>query len=136
MPPGIYGATMSEIEARFTQNERRRALFAGLRRVICILAGCGCPEVFLDGSFITHKAEPDDYDLCYEPAGMHATESLHEFLSSRGSRKADYFGDIFPRMPEPPYSVDYVVEWQKDGRQDDAVKGILRISLRQDDAEE
>ncbi len=40
-------------------------------------------------------------------------------------------------MPEPPYYVDHVRDWQKDGRNEDVIKGILKIDLRvEGDAEE
>ncbi|MBU6454510.1 MAG: hypothetical protein KGS72_22265 [Cyanobacteria bacterium REEB67] len=88
-------------------------------------------------SFITEKEQPGDYDLCYEPTGIKPTEALREFLTNRENRKSEYLGDIFARLPEPPYHVDYVEDWQKDTRQDDdIIKGILKIDLgAEDDAQ-
>lgn len=48
------------------------------------------PEVFLDGSFITQKEQPNDYDLCYEPTGVLATERFGEFLRGRPTNKEFY----------------------------------------------
>jgi len=94
LPPGIHDATMAEVQARFAHNEKRKQLFAGLEEVISILKDCNCPEVFLDGSFITQKEQPNEL--------------------------------------VPPFYVNHVNDWQKDGRNDDVAKGILRIDLRQD----
>jgi hypothetical protein len=130
LPPGVHKASLAEVEHRFAHNATRKALFVGLARVVAILSEAKCPEVHLDGSYITTKEEPDDYDLCFEPTGLKATEELRKFLSNKEGRKTEYLGDIFVRMPEPPYYVDHVTHWQKDGRNDDIIKGILKIELR------
>jgi len=100
------------------------------KKVISILRECNCPEVYLDGSFTTHKEEPGDYDLCYEPKGIVATERFRQFLDEYKKNKEKYLGDIFVHMPEPPYQINLTEFWQTDTRQDDVVKGILRIELR------
>jgi hypothetical protein len=61
------------------------------------------------------------------------TPELHEFFRTRESRKELYMGDIFPRMPQPPFHFDHVTDWQTDTRQDGVVKGIIRIGLRPED---
>jgi hypothetical protein len=137
MPPGIHTVTLAEVEDKFAYNAKRKALFAGLNRVVSILSEANCPEVFLDGSYITTKEKPDDYDLCFEPTGLQRTEGLRALLAAKENRKIEYLGDIFARLPEPPFYLDYVTNWQKDGRNDDVIKGILRIKLRvQDNAQE
>jgi hypothetical protein len=130
LPPGIHVATITEVETRFANNNYRKRLFQGLLRVLEILRDCNCPEVHLNGSYITTKSEPGDYDLCYEPAGMKATEEFKQFLLTRETRKAEHLGDIFPRMPQPPYEMDHVEDWQTDRDRDGEVKGIVRIILR------
>ncbi|MDP3507581.1 MAG: hypothetical protein Q8T09_06290 [Candidatus Melainabacteria bacterium] len=134
LPPGIFEATIEEVEDRFSINFQRKKLFGLLLEVLAIFRNCGCPEVYLDGSYITNKDEPEDYDLCYEPTGINATSEFYEFLKNKDRRKERYGGDIFPRMPEPPYHYDHVVHWQIDGRNDDAAKGILKILLRSETA--
>lgn len=137
MPPGVHTVTLTEVENKFAYNVRRKALSAGLSNVIRILKEANCLEVFLDGSYITTKEEPDDYDLCFEPTDLQPTEELRALLSAKENRKTEYLGDIFARLPEPPYFFDYVTNWQRDGRNDDVIKGILRIELRgQDNAQE
>jgi hypothetical protein len=130
LPPGIHDATLAEVQTRFAYNDKRTKLLNALKRVISILIECKCQEVFLNGSFITNKEEPGDYDLCYEPTGIVATDNLQMFLKTREARKEEYLGDIFVRLPQPPYLADYVEMWQTDTRQDDIPKGIIRIDLR------
>lgn len=130
LPPGIHEATIDEVRNRFSTNAPRNRLFILLLEVLSIFRDCGCPEVYLDGSYVTAKVEPADYDLCYEPTGIKATPNFYEFLTSKDTRKERYGGDIFPRMPVPPFHFDHVEHWQTDGRNNDVAKGILKIKLQ------
>lgn len=44
----------------------RRTLLSGLRRAIDLLRLFGCRRVYLNGSFVTNKEQPGDYDACWE----------------------------------------------------------------------
>lgn len=70
LPPGIYAATLPEIKARFATNSTRDALFAGLKLLAHDLAAAGCKTLYLNGSFITDKQDPKDYDACWETDGV------------------------------------------------------------------
>ncbi len=129
LPPGIHDATIEEVQQRYSYNKKRVTLFTALLEVVEILRGCACPEIHLDGSFITAKEQPGDYDLCYESTGITPTQEFYEFLKNRETRKERYMGDIFARMPQPPYYFDHVQHWQTDSREDDIAKGIIRIRL-------
>ena len=127
LPPGIYIANLPEIEARFAYNPRRIKLFRALKKVVKILAECNCLELFLDGSFITNTAEPNDYDICWEPVGVRPTVKLKEILKNLEHSKKEYLGDIFVRLPQPPFYFDHVIEWQKD--RDGNTKGIIKLPI-------
>jgi hypothetical protein len=99
LPPGIHTATLVEVETKFAYNTKRKELFTGLARVITILREAKCWEIHLDGSYITTKEEPTDYDLCFEPTGLEKTEELFALLSQKEGRKTEYLGDIFARLP-------------------------------------
>jgi len=66
LPPGIHTATLEEVEAVFAKTPRRRTLFDGLRRAMQNLKATGVRRVFIDGSFVTTKANPNDVDGCWE----------------------------------------------------------------------
>ena len=66
LPPGIHTATLDEVEAVFAKTPRRRTLFDGLRRAMQNLKATGVRRVFIDGSFVTTKANPNDVDGCWE----------------------------------------------------------------------
>lgn len=63
LPVGIHWATWQEIESRFGFSERRRQLLLGLRSALRTLRTAGCSKVYIDGSFVTMKHEPGDYDV-------------------------------------------------------------------------
>ena len=66
LPPGIHPATWDEIVERYATNERREQLLDGLRTAIESLHAAGCSRVYLDGSFITDKELPGDFDAYWE----------------------------------------------------------------------
>jgi len=70
LPAGIHESDWAEVVSRFGTNPHRRALLAGMRRAFLSLAEAGCARVYLGGSFVTAKAEPGDWDGCYEAAGV------------------------------------------------------------------
>lgn len=62
LPPGIHKATLEEIEARFGGSAIRKAQRKGLRLALEDLRRAGCSTVYLDGSFVTDKINPRDFD--------------------------------------------------------------------------
>ena len=72
LPPGIHRATWDEIVERYATNERREQLVNGLRAAIESLRTAGCSRVYLDGSFVTDKELPGDFDACWEADGVDA----------------------------------------------------------------
>lgn len=70
LPPGIHPATLLEVETRFATNAHRAKLFDGFRQAVTSLEGAGCRQVYLNGSFVTEKPYPGDFDACWEPAGV------------------------------------------------------------------
>jgi hypothetical protein len=128
LPPGIWTATIGEVEVRYASNIQRQKLFQAFKEVLEILRAANCPEVYLNGSFICKSEEPGDYDMCYEWRGMQPTDEFHTLLKGTpDERKKKHLGDIFIRMSVPPYLEDYVESWQAD--RDHNVKGIIRIEL-------
>lgn len=65
LPPGIYRATITEILAAYLPvNQQRQILNDSLKRVVEELRKLDPSLViFVDGSYVTQKAEPNDVDL-------------------------------------------------------------------------
>lgn len=71
----------------------------GLRAALENLAGAGCGVVYIDGSFVTSKEIPNDYDACWEEDGVDPNALdpvLLTFDPGRVTQKAKYRGELFP----------------------------------------
>lgn len=71
LPPGEHWATLDEIETTFGRNSlQRRALMEGLRMAVKKFETAGVQLIYVDGSFTTSKAAPNDIDGCYSVEGV------------------------------------------------------------------
>ena len=132
LPPGIHNATLEEIEQRFATNEKRRTLFEGFRRSVDALYNAGCAAIFLDGSFITEKPEPGDFDVCWDPGGVDPAKLDPVFLDFRNRRKRQkekYGGEFFPSGKKANGSSVFLDFFQTD-KHTGLTKGIIKVQLR------
>ncbi len=122
---------MGEIEQRFATNDTRRALYEGFRRGVDSLMTAGCKVVFLDGSFVSDKPSPGDFDACWEPTGVDDTKLdpiLLDFSDGRKRQKMKYRGEFLPSGGQADASRTFVEYFQNDKHTGKA-KGIIRILL-------
>jgi hypothetical protein len=102
LPPGVHAASWEEVAARFAHNEGRLRLLQGMERGLAVLRSAGCRRVFLDGSFVTNKEMPGDYDLAWDSTGVDVPLLLRldpvfgVFNHGRAAQKAKYLGEYFP----------------------------------------
>jgi hypothetical protein len=135
LPPGIHSVSWPELEAHCGQNPHRRRLLSGLRRAAQLLKSVGCKMLYVDGSFVTNKNVPSDFDGCWDRRGMDllglqsADPVLLTFANRRAAQKAKYFGELFPAdSMEGASGLTFFNFFQRDkdtGRQ----KGILALDL-------
>ena len=137
LPPGVYQAELHEIETAFATNVRRRDLFAGLVDAAGRLRSAGCRLIYLDGSYVTGKPRPGDFDACWDPTGVDGSKLDPIFLdfdNGRASQKAAFKGEFFPSsMICADVSQTFLEFFQWDrftGRR----KGIISVSLLTDPA--
>lgn len=132
LPAGIHVATLLEVEAYFATNPKRRRQFSGLIAALENLQQAGCRRVFLDGSFVTGKPHPSDFDACWDPTGVNLAQIdpvLLTFNDKRAAQKAKYYGEFFPStVPANPAGAVFVDYFQVD-RFTGAPKGIVSIDL-------
>jgi len=76
LPPGVHPATLAEIEQHHAYNVERYRLFRGLADASVNLQKAGCRFLYLDGSFVTDKPIPGDFDACWDPEGV-SPQKLH-----------------------------------------------------------
>ena len=132
MPPGIHEATLHDIAHRFATNAKRKALFEGLVKGCEALKIAGCSIVYLDGSYITSKPSPLDFDVCWDPVGVDPTKLdpvLLDFSNKRKNQKLKYGGEFFPSSLKADGSNTFFNFFQID-KESGNNKGIIRIQLQ------
>lgn len=133
LPPGTHAATWRELEDRFAFNPWRRRLLAGFREACKILRQAGCRLVYLDGSFVTAKQHPGDFDACWDVRFVdeNALDPVFwEFSDGRAAQKRRFLGEFFPaQLPEGATGRAFV-EFFQVNKSTGAAKGILAIHLR------
>lgn len=98
LPPGIHWASLHEIEVRFGSTPHRAWLFEGVASVAAALRHANCARMYLDGSFVTEKAHPNDFDGCWDATNVNARlldPVLLNFENGRAAQKKKYRGEMF-----------------------------------------
>lgn len=98
LPPGIHEATWQEVVQRYGTSERRNEILAGLLRALRALKAAGCRRVYIDGSFVTSKEVPEDFDGCWDVEGVDFDQLdpvLLVFDDKRAAQKAKFEGEFF-----------------------------------------
>jgi hypothetical protein len=137
LPPGVHVATLAEIKGAFAYNPWRRTLLGGLIDASVLLARAGCRTILLDGSYVSSKALPADYDACWEPQGVDFGKLdpvFKDFNNGRASQKAKFKGEFFPSTMVAADIGRVFVEFFQVDRFTGKPKGILSISIDIDDA--
>lgn len=137
LPPGIHVATITEVEEAFAYNARRRELLSGLIDASVSLALAGCGTVLLDGSFVSAKPVPGDYDACWEPQGMDFAKLdpvFGDFDNGRANQKTKFKGEFFPSTMIAADIGRAFVEFFQVDRFTGKRKGILSIAVGTDAA--
>jgi hypothetical protein len=132
LPEGVHEATWDEVVERFGANERRRELLEGLRQALDSLREAGCHRAYLDGSFVTAKEEPGDFDACWEAAGVDPDlldPVLLTFANRRAAQKERFGGELFPAdAAADPHGTRFLDYFQRDKLTGEP-KGIVALNL-------
>ena len=136
LPHGIHSMTWDEFYDQFSFSPKRKFLLEGLERAIDTLRQCGCTVIYIDGSFVTQKLEPNDYDACWEGdmgivvSNLQVIEPLFlDFSNGRKSQKLKYKGEIFPaEISADSFGTSYLDFFQQISFTDEK-KGIVAIKL-------
>ena len=127
LPDGEHTATLNEVSAVFGRGDQRATLLRGLAKACQALGASGCHRVWLDGSFVTAKVNPGDYDACWDPDGVDPALLDPVLLDwspqGRLTMKAKYLGDLFIAGVEVRTGLPFVDFFRKD--RDGAPKGIV-----------
>ena len=132
LPPGVHEATWGELVARDGSTPHRLALLSGLKAALDALRAAGCRRVSIDGSVVTAKAVPADFDGCWAVNGVDLTRlepELMTFAQRRAAQKRQYGGELFPAdWAADAHGTSFVRFFQRD-RASRRPKGIIAIDL-------
>ena len=132
LPPGVHPATWQEVVARYGLTAHRLALLSGLKAALDALQAAGCQRVYLDGSFVTAKETPADFDGCWEVEGVDLARLnpvLMTFANRREAPKGTFGGEMFPAdWPASAHGTNFLQFFQID-KFTNEFKGILAIDL-------
>lgn len=135
LPPGVHAATLQDVGDTFATNPWRRSLFNGLVDASGRLRSAGCPAILLDGSFVSSKPNPGDYDACWDPTGVDPAMLDPVFAKidpGRAAQKAAFKGEFFPSTMTCLEIGKAFADFFQIDRFTGSKKGILSISLVDD----
>jgi hypothetical protein len=132
LPPGIHWASWKEFEKRFGTNSHRKNLLKGLQQAMRNLQAAGCKALYVNGSFVTSKERPNDFDACwsgFDVDGDLLDPVLLDFSNGRTAQKAKFGGELFPAEWLEGNSGKSFLEFFQHDRKTDKPKGIVGIRL-------
>lgn len=135
LPPGIHQAGLDDVEAAFATNAWRRDLFDGLVDAAERLRSAQCPTIYLDGSYVTGKPKPEDFDACWDPTGVDENKLdpiFLDFTNGRAAQKAAFRGEFFPSSVMSADISETFLEFFQLDRFTGKKKGIISIALLND----
>ena len=135
LPAGIHSADLKSIELRYAYNSSRRRLFGGLLKASVNLSVAGCHQLYLDGSFVTDKPVPEDFDACWDPRGVDRRRLdpvFFDFNDDRAAQKAKYFGEFFPSTTKADVQGRTYIDFFQIEKFTGQSKGIVLINLTTD----
>jgi hypothetical protein len=136
LPPGIHWAVWKEIVTRFGITVHRSRLLAGLRRALPQFKAAKSRSLYLDGSFVTKKKHPNDYDVCYDVVGADPAAldpiflDFADFGLARRKQKLKYYGEFFPAQAGESGTGQTFLEFFQQDKNTGAPKGIVGLDLR------
>jgi hypothetical protein len=135
LPPGVHHATWDELVERFGGTEHRARLLAGLRSALCVLRTAGCRRVYINGSFVTAKEVPGDFDAVWDPAGVDVELLLRlqpafgDFSQRRAAQKSIFRGEFFPSSLTEHGTGSTFLDFFQIDKLSGGSKGIVAVDL-------
>jgi hypothetical protein len=122
LPPGVYEILWLELMERFATNPQRQRIVTGLAAALRKLAIAGCTRVIIGGSFISAKAEPNDFDAYYDNFGLNFDLLDPLFVEDADSQQDVFCGELFPTM-----GYDRFLQTDKEGN----ARGVVALDPRE-----
>ena len=97
------------------------------------LRDAGCRTVYVDGSLVTAKSHPADFDGCWEEDGIDFNlldPVLLTFDPGRATQKAKFGGELFPASVSADQGGCVFLEFFQTDKETGYGKGIIALDLR------
>ena len=131
--PGIHVISWGNFIEEYSFSPRRIYLFSGMKKALLHFKQAGCKRVYIDGSFVSKKTEPGDYDACWDSSDVDFT--LLDPMFHHGLRlgtlpqKIKYLGEFYPAgCLERASGMTFLDFFQTDKGTGNR-KGIIQIEL-------
>lgn len=132
LPPGIHQGSWDEIKQRFGDTSHRRKLLSGLEKATKELKAAGCKRIFINGSFVTSKERPNDFDALWDIDGVDPQKLdpvFFDFSQRRAAQKEKYFGEFFPAQVVETETEHLFLDFFQIDKETGKSKGIVEINL-------
>ena len=136
LPPGIHDATWSQLVGRYGYTPHRLTLLAGLKSALDTLRQAGRERAYIDGSFVTAKEVPNDFDACWEMAGVdfdlldRLDPVLLDWSNRRAAQRAKFGGELFIAESAANLWGTLYLEFFQQEQSTGEPKGIVALDLR------
>lgn len=132
LPPGVHWVTWQEFAVRFGTTPHRQRLLKGLKSALDSLSKAGCSLVYIDGSFVTEKENPNDYNGCWDITGVDPDlldPILLKFDDDQVAQKIKYLGELVPEQTLESNSGKTFLDLFQLDKNTGNQKGIVAIDL-------
>ncbi|MBE8971159.1 hypothetical protein IQ277_34670 [Nostocales cyanobacterium LEGE 12452] len=130
LPEGIYDLTINDVSKCFAGNSHRAKLFYGFKIATEHLFQAGCSQVYLDGSFVTSKAFPGDFDALWDTSNVDVKKVHPAFIMvhlGTGLQKQMFGGYFFPAGATEGISGKTFLDFFQTESFSGERKGIIRV---------
>ena len=107
-------------------------LLEGIREALENLKNAGCQVAYIDGSFVTGKSYPKDFDACWDEDGVDPTALdpvLLRFKVGMVTQKQKYLGELYPAQSIADGDGRTYLEFFQIESFTETPKGIVAIDL-------
>jgi hypothetical protein len=133
LPPGVHETGWDEFTKRYGTSSRRKRLLRGLHNALRALRAAGCTRAYINGSFVTNKRDPGDFDACWEATGVDGAALdpvLLDFTDARRAQKAKFGGELFPAEVAADSAGTRFLDYFQQDKNSGAPKGIVALNLK------
>lgn len=135
LPKGIHDSTLHEVKQVYSTNPIRTRLYEGFVEGAKALASAGCKNLYLNGSYVSSKLNPGDFDACWDPVGVDIRFLDQIFLDLRYGthiQKEHFQGEFFPSTVVESGSNLRFIDFFQTINSSKLRKGIIRIDTQND----